>query len=908
MNWDVRVREAFAALGHAPDGDVVDELSQHAAATYQAARADGEPHEEADRRVAELIATWARDAPNLRRRPRRPVAVECSAPRASWFAGIVQDVRYGVRLLQREPGFTAVAILTMALGIGSATTLFSVTYGVLLKPLPWPDAGRLVRLSESRKGHEPRIRGTITNGTYIAWHAQHSTIEEIAAWRSATTTATFGDGEATRVQTAAVTPSLFAILKATPLRGRRFVEDDGPPGGGFAAGDVIVISYGLWQERFGGREDAIGAVVQVGGKPLTVVGVMPPDFAFPDRATRAWTPWAVGSVLGPQGERRVTIFSAMARLRPGITPAQAAAEGTSRAQSAPDPGLAAVAMFGGNGPAEIRAIRAVEMMTAEVKPALLVMLAAVALLLATATANVASLQLARATTRRREMAIRAAIGAGGRRLLRQLVVESALVGLGGGVAGLAFAAVLHRVLPSVLPADFPRADAVAVDAGVVLFAVVVSMVVSVVCGVLPAFHARRVNLTESLSDGGSAPVGASLRSPAARARITIMAGQIAVSCVLLIGGALLARSFVALLHADRGYDPANLLTARIPLPAAYSMERRTQLLDELVSRLASVPGVRNAGYGNALPLLTTGGFRAFKMHPPADPSIEIDVNTIQRVVSPGYFTALALRVKAGRPLSEGDTMTASQVIVVNQSFATRYLGGRPLGAVVPSLGMCRGDNDRWEVVGVVDDMRQSGVSDEPQPEIFIPFRQIGCPLAIPDPVIVIRTATDPAAYAAVLRGLLKERAPSLALDSLMTMEDRVMTTLAKPRLYAVVLLAFSAFALVIAAVGLFGALSYSVAQRTREIGVRTALGARTVDVVWLVVRQAGVIAGAGIVTGLAAAIAAVRALSAFLYGVTAYDPVSFMVVPVVIAGVSIAACVVPARRAARIDPLVSIGR
>jgi putative ABC transport system permease protein len=296
------------------------------------------------------------------------------------------------------------------------------------------------------------------------------------------------------------------------------------------------------------------------------------------------------------------------------------------------------------------------------------------------------------------------------------------------------------------------------------------------------------------------------------------------------------------------------------------------------------------------------------MRAPADPSIEIDVNTIQRVVSPGYFGALALRVKAGRALSEGDTMSAPQVVVVNRSFAARYLGDRPLGAVVPNLGMCRGDYDRWEVVGVVDDMKQSGVGDEPQPEIFIPFRQIGCPQAIPDPVVVIRTAADPAPYAGMLRGLLRERAPSLALDSVMTMEERVMTTLARPRLYAVVLAGFSAFALVIAAVGLFGALSYSVAQRAREIGVRTALGARTIDIVALVARQAAMIALAGIVMGLASAIAAVRSLSAFLYGVTAYDTVTFVGVPLVIVGVAIAACIVPARRAARIDPMTAIRR
>jgi hypothetical protein len=380
---------------------------------------------------------------------------------------------------------------------------------------------------------------------------------------------------------------------------------------------------------------------------------MPPGFAFPDRETRAWTPWAVPSVIGDQDVRRVSIFAALARLRPGVTPAQAAAEATARARSAPDPGLAAVAMFGGNGPADISVTPAVDMMTAEVRPALLVLLAAVTLLLVTATANVAGLQLARATTRRREIAIRAAIGAGAARLTRQLVVESATIGLAGGVAGLALAAALHRALPSVLPADFPRIDDVTVDLRVMLFAIAVSMVASVACSLWPARHARRLNLVASLSDdGGTAEKGSypffgpfiGQRTPfRGGARSVIMAGQIAIACVLLIGASLLTRSFVALLHADRGYDPTNLLTARLPLPAGFSMERRTELLDSLMVRLRAVPGVSAAAFANALPLLSAGGFRAFKMRPPSDASVEVEVNAMQRVVSPGYFAALGLR-------------------------------------------------------------------------------------------------------------------------------------------------------------------------------------------------------------------------------------------------------------------------
>jgi predicted permease len=614
-------------------------------------------------------------------------------------------------------------------------------------------------------------------------------------------------------------------------------------------------------------------------------------------------PWLPPPVRGQGGYLAMTIFSTLARLRPDATPEQATAEGTSRARSAPDPGMTAVALFGGSGPAEIRAVPAVDQMTADVRPALLVLLAAVVLLLVTATANVASLQLARAEARRREMAIRGAIGAGLARLTRQLVVENAIVGLGGGAAGVALAAALHRALPSLLPADFPRVDAIAVDWRVVLFATSVSIAAGVICGLAPAWHARRVDLVESLSEDGSAPVGHGLRLRTARARSLIMAGQLAVSCVLLVGAALLVRSFTALLHADRGYDPTNVLTARVSLPNDYSMERRVAFLERIAERLHAAPGVRDAAYGNALPLLTSGGFRGFKMRPPANPSIEVDVNVMQRVVSPDYFGALGLRLADGRLFTPRDTMTSPNVILVNRSFAARYLGARPIGASIPNLGMCRGDSDRWEVVGVVDDMRQGAVSDPLQPELFLPARQIGCSNALSQAVFLVRTAGDPLPLASTLRILVREQEPTLAVDQVMTMEDRVMRALAKPRLYAVVLAGFAGFAVVIAGVGLFGVLSYSVAQRAREIGVRTALGARPADIVGLVLRQVAVVAAAGIAAGLWAAFAASQSIASVLYGVAPHDPLSFFVVPAVLMVATAIAAIVPARRAARVDPL-----
>jgi predicted permease len=785
----------------------------------------------------------------------------------------------------------------MALGVGAVTVLFAVVYAVLLKPLPWPGSERLVRVIESRGGLAPRVRGTIANGTFNAWSEDHRTIASIGGWRVVPATVAIGAGEPARVQLAAVTPSLFTVLQTPPSLGRGFTDGEGLPG----SSDLIVISSGLWHSAFGARPDVIGSSVSVSGRPHTVVGVMPQAFAFPDRATQAWTPWVPPAVLGEGGVRRMTIFSAIARLREGVTPLQASAEATSRARSAPDPGLAAVAMFGDKGPPDIAVIPAVDMMTAEVRPALLLMLGGVVLLLITSTANVASLQLARATTRRREFAIRAAIGAPAGRLTRQLAVESTLIGVLGGAVGLLFAIAAVRAAPALLPSDFPRIDDIALDARSVVVTAALSIAAGITCSLLPALHARRLNVVGVLTDAGSRAAGW-LRSPALRARTSIMTAQVTAACVLLVAAALLTRSFVALVDSDRGYDPRNLLTARVPLPPDFPLARRTALLETVAARMQSVPGVQAVGFGNALPLVTAGGFRAFRMRPP-DADGEVDVNAMQRVVSPGFFAAMGLRLASGRSFTASDSMTARPVIVVNRSFASTYLGERPLGAIVPNLGMCRGDDDRWEVVGVADDMRQGGMMESLQPEIFIPYAQAACPAAVAEPVIVVRTSGDPTGHAATLRHLVREEEPSLVLDSVMTMDQRVMQTLAKPRLYAIVVVALGAFALTIAAVGLFGVLSYSVAQRSREIGIHMALGARPANVALLLVRQVAVIAAIGIGAGLWLSYAAGRWMMTLLYGVAPHDAATFAGVAVLLLLVIALATVIPAARAVRIDPV-----
>jgi putative ABC transport system permease protein len=907
-DWKQRLQRTFEAHGHACDADVLEELSSHAATAYETLCADGRAPAEAEQRVEELVDVWVREAADLRRGPTRLPAIAPPAAGDPLLPGLMQDLRYGVRLLRRQPGYAAVAILTMALGIGATTVLFSVAYGVLLKPLPWADAAQLVRVTETREGRTGRVLGTVSNGTFLAWRDNPSTIEDLGGWLTQTATLT-GAGDPVRMPIIPTTPNLFRILRVQPLIGRLFNEDEGAsnqPG-------AVILSYSLWHERFGGRLDIAGHAIRLNDRPHIVVGVMPRDFAFPDHEPRAWTAWRVPPVVGNGGALVGVIFRAIARLRVGATPEQAAAEATSRARSAPDMGLAARALFGAAGPIDLSAVPELQAITADVKPAILVLLAAVALLLITATANVASLQLARATVRRREMAVRAAIGAGQRRIVRQLLIESAIVGLCGGAGGVVLAGVVQRVLPWLLPDGFPRLDAVALDLRALSFALGVSVLASVACGLLPAWHTRRLDLVETLSEDGAASISGVRRSPAARTRALIMVGQVAIACLLLVGATLLTRSFVAMVRADRGYDPVNVLTARLPLPPGYPAEQRGQLLETIVERLRAVPGVTHAAYSSGLPLVSTGGFSAFNMRSPRNPDVEVEIQATQHLVSPDYFAAMRLRVVEGRTLSDADTAATPPAIVVNRTFARQYLGDHPIGVRIPQRGPRAGgvrftaENAESEIVGVVDDMRQGSVEAPLQPEIFTSLKQI-LPSSLRnfDPILVVRTTADPTMYMSTLRSLVHEQAPTLALDSVMTMEDRVMSSLEKPRLYAVVLGWFGMFAVLVAGVGLFGVLSFSVAQRTREIGVRSALGAQAHDIVALVLRPALWIVGIGVLVGLAAGAAGVRLLSAFLYGISAYDALTFVAVPIVIVAIAAIACLVPARRAAKVDPLTAL--
>ena len=895
MDWNGRITAAFAPARL--DDDIVEELAQHAEAAYAAARAEGCDAPEAERRVRRLIAAWTADPAVLRRRPKREPAIAPPSGSASRFASIVQDVRYASRLLRRQPAYAALVVATMALGIAATTALGSVAYGVLLKPLPWADAPRLVRLYETRQGTTRRMDPVMTNAAYVEWSKSPGTLDAIGAWSLSQVTMR-GDNGVERIQVARLTPAVLAMLQAVAARGRLFAADEEAKD----RGDVILLSHGLWQQRFGGRPDVVGQAVTLNATTYTVVGVMPPDFTFPDRATRAWTPLHVAPVVTPGGGFEISLFQAIGRLRDGVTPAQAAAEGTARARNAPRHTPVAMAVFGSDGPAEIAAIPLLDALTREVRPALVILFAAVVLLLVTAIANVASLQLARGTARRRELAVRAALGAGRARLVRQTLVENLLLGVLGGVAGLILAAAAHAALPALLPADFPRLDDLAFDLRVQVFAVAVSVAAGLGCGMLPALHVARADVVPALVEDSLAPAGGGLRSFTGRARAVIMAGQIAIACVLLVGAHLLGRSFLALMHADVGYERANVLAARIVMPGReYTPQRKLQDLDEIVTRLAATPGVAGAAFTTAAPFTGSPSLSSFELRKRDGSRQQIQARG--RQISPGYFAALGQRVVEGREFTAADGEAAS-VVIVNREFSRRYLDGRALGWTLPPSSSRRVEGrpavDR-PIIGVVEDTVRQSVTDTPEPEMY--FLASQQPLLSDNLTVIVRTSGDPRWIVPALRSIAKAVSPSAPLEWITPLDDRLAETLARPRLYAVLLAAFAAFALVIAGVGLFGVLSYSVAQRAREIGVRTALGARMADIVRLVVGQSLAIAGGGLAAGLIASFWLTGTLRTYLHGVTPHDPLSFVSVAAALLAVAAAASIVPARRAARVDPV-----
>jgi putative ABC transport system permease protein len=689
---------------------------------------------------------------------------------------------------------------------------------------------------------------------------------------------------------------LFRVLGVRPLLGNLFEERD-------ESSPVILLSESLWRLRFGGDADAIGKIVQLDGRPHTIVGVLPDSMSYPDRQARAIVPFAVP----PASANLLSVFNAIATLRPGTSAAQATAEGTARGKFAADTGMTTQAVFGSDGPIEIEAQPMTGAMTVDVRLPLIVLLAAVGLLLATATANVASLQLARATTRSREMAIRAALGAGSPRVIRQLLAEGLLLGITGGLVGVTLTMALQRSLPSLLPADFPRVGDLGIDAAVIGFALILTAGTSIAFGLLPALNIRKSNLVESLAGEGTAPSGAGMHARTARTRMAIMTAQVAIACVLLVGASLLGRSFIALLNADRGFDAGDVLSARLTMPESLypSQERRFALVDGILNQLRILPGVTEASFTSELPLTRGGSTAAFTLKSPAAPGGVVTAQASPRIVGPRYFSTLQMRAVAGRTFSDADTESAERVVVVNQSFARRYLGDSWMGSKLPVAGYAtRGDNVTATVIGVLEDVRYVSAQDQAsQPEMFYSYRQMDGRLPVQTITLLVRASGDPAAIATQLQSVIRQADDQLVADVILPLEQRLLTTLARPRLYSMLLASFAGFALVTATIGLFGLLSYSVSQRSRELALRAALGADRGRILRMMLRQGLTMTVAGLAAGMLASIWLTGLLSTQLYGVAPHDTFTFIAVPVLLLSIGVFACLLPAWRAATIDPV-----
>ena len=793
-----------------------------------------------------------------------------------WLDDVRRDLAHAARSLKRNPGFTVVAVLTLALGIGATTAIFTVISAVLLRPLPYPDADRLVQVFSppfsnpivSRRLREPSL---YPRDFDLLRHQTH-TLSHVAGYILTSTTLT-GRGDAVRLTGVQASASLFPALGVAPQIGRSFSEAEEADG----SDAVVILSHSVWQRYFNGDRAVVGRVIALDGRGHTVAGVMPEGFAFPDPTVEFWTPYVppapkAGSFISP---------AVFARLQDGVSREAAEAEVNAVLQ----PGAGRYQLAGMQ-----------DELVAPVKPALLILAGAVALVLLIACVNVANLLLVRTAAREVEIALRRAIGASPGRLIRQLLTESGLLALFGAVTGTALAVggvALLRSLAASLPrrdlgpgVSLPRLDEIAVDGRVLIFTIVLTLLTGVICGLVPALRHSRPREADVLRERAASP----------RVRGALVVAEIAMAMVLLVGGGLLMHSFYKLATTDRGYDPGRVLTFQATARQSRRAEARG-FADQLVDRIASLPGVTAVGYGNNLPLVQQGFGRDVYPQPPSRDQRRRPQPGLH-AISPGFTTAMGLRIVDGRGLSAGEA--ARHEALVTRAFArSAFFDGPALGSHIYS-----GDND-WEVVGTLEDINQFSLQQRPNPEMFI-VDFIPAPPGLGGNYFAVRTSADPAALAGAVRGIVGQLDASATVANVATMDQIVSNAMSRPRLYAVLLGLFAAVAVALAAIGIYGVLAFHVTQRTREIGIRVALGAHRGQVMTLMLHQAAVLAAVGIVIGVIGAAALSRYLEGLLYGLTPLDPATFVAVIAAFAAVAALASYVPARRATRVDPVVAL--
>jgi putative ABC transport system permease protein len=803
-----------------------------------------------------------------------------------------QDLRQGARSLFKHRSFTIVAVIALALGIGANTAIFSVVDAVLLRALPYRDADGLVTVWEHNKTRG-NAQNVINLGNFFDWKGQNRVFEDMATFFDLTSNLTSG-GEPEEIPAQVATPNLFNILGVNPVMGRTFTEDDGKPG----AARVVTLSFGLWQRRFGGDPEIIGRKLILNGNEVTVVGVMPANFNWHVKAgsmtrkiAEMWAPWQIDETMKRRGGR---FASAVARLKPGVTPEQAQAEMNVIGSQLE----AQYNNFNANWGVNVVPLR--KQFTGEIRLALLVLLGAVGMVLLIACANVANLLLARASTRRREIAVRVALGAGRWRIVRQLLTESLLLAGLGGLAGLALAWRLTDLLVSLAPPDLLNLPQVNINAAVLGFTLGVSMLTGVIFGLVPALEATRLNLTGSLKESGK-NIGGGTRSHMLRNLLVV--AEIALALVLLVGAGLLIRSFARLQGVDPGFNAHNLLTMKVSLPGRKydTDQKRINFFRQAVAQMQSLPGVESSGAVSFLPFAAphAGTLVEIEGRPKLPPGQGLGTGVI--VSDLNYFRTMQIPLKRGRLFTDQEAAEMRHVVVVNDAFArTNFPGEDPLGKRVTIY--MKNDNQPCEIIGVVGDSKHMKLDAKTEPMSYWPHPE----LTYSGMTLVIRTRGEPTAVANAARDVIRALDPAQPVGDVRAMGSLIGTPVARARFNTLLLAIFAFVALLLAGVGIYGVMAYSVAQRTHEIGVRMALGARATDVLRLVVRRGMALALAGVAIGVAASFALTRLMETLLFNVSATDPLTFAGIPLLLAFVALLACLIPARRAARVDPMVAL--
>lgn len=810
----------------------------------------------------------------------------------NWMGDFAQDLRYGARMLRQSPGFTAVAVVTLALGIGANTAIFSIVDAVLLRAFPYPDPDQLVFVFNVPL-KQPDALSAISYRDLTLFREQNRVFSRMAgnAFHDLTLT---GAGEPSIVNIAAVTPEIFPLLNAKPLYGRTLLAADGKQG----AMPVAVLSENLWRSRFDSNPALIGRSIALDMRSFTVVGILPASFRYPDGAPHqdVWIAVAQDPLFGPlMSQPGVPLLAGIGRLKPGVSVTQAEAEmktlGARLAKEFPaqDAGLT------------IRIQPYREAVVGNVKRALLILLGAVGLVLLIACANVANLLLSRATSRGREIAVRIALGAGRARIVRQLLTESALLGLLGGLAGVLLAVCGVWSLRPFLPSEVIQIGSIHVGAPVLVFALLLSLAAALAFGVAPALLATASNLQTNIKDGGERTGqrgGQHLRS-------FLAAAEISLAMVLLVAGGLLMRSFALVTSVNPGFDPKSLVEAEVSLPRfQYSTPQQwTAFSNELLAGLHAQPGMRDSALAAPLPMDRQGAATfAFNIagNAPLPPGKTITAN--YATVSPGYFRVMRIPVLRGRLFGEQDSPSNPRVAIISETLARRYFPNQnPIGRRM-TFGFPPDGNVSREIMGVVGDVRDVALSRRPGPMMYVPFAQ--APLYGGE--VVVRSSLSAASVAAGIRQAVHSIDKDLPVTDFESFRDTLSMSIAPERFRTLLLSLFGGIALTLAAIGIFGVISYSASQRRREIGIRMAIGARRRDVLVLILGQGAKLALIGLSVGVVFALPLTRLMGSLLYGVSPTDPLTFGLVAVVLLGVAVIACYIPARRATRVDPMVAL--